>query len=67
VDEGRWRQRFSLRSLAVDRHPWSSRGWDIATRVPGLPLPAADSITVSVDLPIGNTGARVALAVQAVG
>jgi sugar/nucleoside kinase (ribokinase family) len=42
-------------------------GVDIAARVPALPLPAADSVTVPVDLRIGNTGAGVALAARAIG
>lgn len=42
-------------------------GVDIAVRVPELPPPAADSMTASVDLRIGNTGAGVALAARAIG
>ena len=42
-------------------------GVDIAVRVPTLPLPVADSVTVPVDLRIGNTGAGVALAARAIG
>jgi sugar/nucleoside kinase (ribokinase family) len=42
-------------------------GVDIATRVPALPLPVADSVIVPVDPRIGNTGAGVALAAHAIG
>ncbi|SCG61683.1 carbohydrate kinase family protein [Micromonospora inositola] len=43
-------------------------GVDVRTRVPALPLPAADSLTVPpIDLRIGNTGAGVALAAHALG
>jgi sugar/nucleoside kinase (ribokinase family) len=42
-------------------------GVDVAARVPILPLSAADSVTVPIDLRIGNTGAGVALAAAAVG
>ncbi|MDO3701768.1 carbohydrate kinase family protein [Micromonospora sp. C28SCA-DRY-2] len=43
-------------------------GVDVRVRVPGLPLPAADSVTVDpIDLRIGNTGAGVALAAHALG
>lgn len=43
-------------------------GVDIRARVPALPLPAADSLTVPpVELRIGNTGAGVALAAHALG
>ncbi|WP_422743180.1 carbohydrate kinase family protein [Micromonospora sp. WMMD754] len=43
-------------------------GVDVRARVPALPLPAADSLTVPpVELRIGNTGAGVALAAHALG
>ncbi|MEH0842195.1 carbohydrate kinase family protein [Micromonospora sp. CPCC 205711] len=43
-------------------------GVDIRARVPQLPLPAADSLTVPpIELRIGNTGAGVALAAAAIG
>lgn len=43
-------------------------GVDIRVRVPSIPVPAADSITVPpIDLRIGNTGAGVALAAYALG
>ncbi|MFI6266497.1 carbohydrate kinase family protein [Micromonospora sp. NPDC051006] len=43
-------------------------GVDVRVRVPALPLPAADSLTVDpVELRIGNTGAGVALAAHALG
>jgi sugar/nucleoside kinase (ribokinase family) len=43
-------------------------GVDVRVRVPALPLPAADSHTVEpIELRIGNTGAGVALAGQALG
>ncbi|SCL38048.1 Sugar or nucleoside kinase, ribokinase family [Micromonospora rhizosphaerae] len=43
-------------------------GVDLRVQVPELPLPAADSLTVSpIELRIGNTGAGVALAAQALG
>ncbi|WP_431896923.1 carbohydrate kinase family protein [Micromonospora haikouensis] len=43
-------------------------GVDLRVRVPQLPLPAADSLTVPpIDLRIGNTGAGVALAARALG
>ncbi|MGS2615985.1 carbohydrate kinase family protein [Micromonospora sp. LZ34] len=43
-------------------------GVDVRVRVPALPLPAADSVTVDpIDLRIGNTGAGVALAAHALG
>ncbi|MFI2713006.1 carbohydrate kinase family protein [Micromonospora sp. NPDC018662] len=43
-------------------------GVDVRARVPVLPLPAADSLTVPpVELRIGNTGAGVALAAHALG
>jgi sugar/nucleoside kinase (ribokinase family) len=43
-------------------------GVDIRVRVPAIPVPAADSITVPpIDLRIGNTGAGVALAADALG
>ncbi|WP_319462441.1 carbohydrate kinase family protein [Micromonospora sp. RTP1Z1] len=43
-------------------------GVDVRTRVPALPLPAADSLTVPpIDFRIGNTGAGVALAAHALG
>ncbi|MEO3775500.1 carbohydrate kinase family protein [Micromonospora sp. B11E3] len=43
-------------------------GVDLRVRVPALPLPAADSLTVPpIDLRIGNTGAGVALAARALG
>ncbi|MCI4061972.1 hypothetical protein MRQ36_05095 [Micromonospora sp. R77] len=43
-------------------------GVDIRAQVPGLPLPAVDSLPVPpIDLRIGNTGAGVALAAHALG
>ncbi|MFI7216998.1 carbohydrate kinase family protein [Micromonospora maritima] len=43
-------------------------GVDVRARVPALPLPVADSLTVPpVELRIGNTGAGVALAAHALG
>ncbi|WBB67097.1 carbohydrate kinase family protein [Micromonospora sp. WMMD812] len=43
-------------------------GVDVRVRVPVLPLPVADSLTVDpVELRIGNTGAGVALAAHALG
>ncbi|MFC3500635.1 carbohydrate kinase family protein [Micromonospora krabiensis] len=43
-------------------------GVDVRVRVPALPLPLADSLTVDpVELRIGNTGAGVALAAHALG
>ncbi|MGW1057821.1 carbohydrate kinase family protein [Micromonospora rubida] len=43
-------------------------GVDLRVRVPQLPLPAADSLTVPpIDLRVGNTGAGVALAARALG
>ncbi|MEV1290099.1 carbohydrate kinase family protein [Micromonospora sp. NPDC049679] len=43
-------------------------GVDIRVRVPAIPVPAADSLTVPpIDLRIGNTGAGVALAAHALG
>ncbi|MDZ5445863.1 carbohydrate kinase family protein [Micromonospora sp. 4G57] len=43
-------------------------GVDVRARVPALPLPAADSLTVPpIELRIGNTGAGVALAAHALG
>ncbi|WP_341717058.1 PfkB family carbohydrate kinase [Micromonospora sp. FIMYZ51] len=43
-------------------------GVDVRVRVPGLPLPVVDSVTVEpIDLRIGNTGAGVALAAHALG
>ena len=43
-------------------------GVDVRVRVPALPLPAADSLTVEpIELRIGNTGAGVALAGRALG
>lgn len=43
-------------------------GVDVRVRVPALPLPAADSLTVPpIELRIGNTGAGVALAAHALG
>ncbi|MEV4541219.1 carbohydrate kinase family protein [Micromonospora echinaurantiaca] len=43
-------------------------GVDVRVRVPALPLPAADSVTVDpIELRIGNTGAGVALAAHALG
>ncbi|WP_327024658.1 carbohydrate kinase family protein [Micromonospora sp. NBC_01739] len=43
-------------------------GVDIRVRVPALPLPVVDSLTVEpIDLRIGNTGAGVALAAHALG
>ncbi|MEU6074782.1 PfkB family carbohydrate kinase [Micromonospora sp. NPDC047074] len=43
-------------------------GVDVRVRVPAIPLPAADSVTVDpIDLRIGNTGAGVALAGHALG
>ncbi|MGC4791308.1 carbohydrate kinase family protein [Micromonospora sp. DT178] len=43
-------------------------GVDVRVRVPAIPLPAADSVTVDpIDLRIGNTGAGVALAAHALG
>ncbi|MEV6693954.1 PfkB family carbohydrate kinase [Micromonospora sp. NPDC051196] len=43
-------------------------GVDIRVRVPALPLPVVDSVTVDpIDLRIGNTGAGVLLAAHALG
>ncbi len=43
-------------------------GVDVRVRVPGLPLPVVDSVTVDpIDLRIGNTGAGVVLAAHALG
>ncbi|MEH0985204.1 carbohydrate kinase family protein [Micromonospora sp. CPCC 205556] len=43
-------------------------GVDLRVRVPEIPLPAADSLTVlPIDFRIGNTGAGVALAAAALG
>jgi sugar/nucleoside kinase (ribokinase family) len=43
-------------------------GVDIRVRVPAIPVPAADSVTVPpIDLRIGNTGAGVSLAAHALG
>ncbi|QOC90927.1 carbohydrate kinase family protein [Micromonospora craniellae] len=43
-------------------------GVDVRVRVPGLPLPVLDSVTVDpIDLRIGNTGAGVLLAAHALG
>ncbi|RUL90872.1 PfkB family carbohydrate kinase [Verrucosispora sp. FIM060022] len=43
-------------------------GVDIRVRVPDLPLPVVDSVTVEpIDLRIGNTGAGVVLAAHALG
>jgi sugar/nucleoside kinase (ribokinase family) len=43
-------------------------GVDIRVRVPALPMPVADSVTVPpIELRIGNTGAGVALAAHALG
>ncbi|MER7456384.1 carbohydrate kinase family protein [Micromonospora sp. NPDC126480] len=43
-------------------------GVDVRVRVPALPLPDVDSVTVDpIDLRIGNTGAGVALAAHALG
>lgn len=43
-------------------------GVDVRVRVPALPLPVADSVTVDpIDLRIGNTGAGVVLAAHALG
>ncbi|QKW15759.1 carbohydrate kinase family protein [Verrucosispora sp. NA02020] len=43
-------------------------GVDVRVRVPGLPLPVVDSVTVDpIDLRIGNTGAGVLLAAHALG
>ncbi|MEH1098769.1 carbohydrate kinase family protein [Micromonospora sp. CPCC 205561] len=43
-------------------------GVDVRVRVPAIPLPVADSLTVDpIDLRIGNTGAGVALAGHALG
>ncbi|BCJ60977.1 carbohydrate kinase family protein [Micromonospora endophytica] len=43
-------------------------GVDVRVRVPGLPLPVVDSVTVEpIDLRIGNTGAGVLLAAHALG
>ncbi|MBW4702528.1 carbohydrate kinase family protein [Micromonospora sp. RL09-050-HVF-A] len=43
-------------------------GVDIRTRVPALPLPLADSVTVpGIELRVGNTGSGVALAAAALG
>ncbi|HEX7746725.1 MAG TPA: PfkB family carbohydrate kinase, partial [Micromonosporaceae bacterium] len=43
-------------------------GVDIRVRVPALPLPVADSVTVPpIELRIGNTGAGLALAAHALG
>ncbi|WP_433386807.1 carbohydrate kinase family protein [Micromonospora sp. KLBMP9576] len=43
-------------------------GVDVRVRVPAIPLPAADSVTVDpIELRIGNTGAGVALAAHALG
>ncbi|WP_327038526.1 carbohydrate kinase family protein [Micromonospora maris] len=43
-------------------------GVDVRVRVPALPLPVVDSVTVEpIDLRIGNTGAGVALAAHALG
>lgn len=56
-----------VRSDDLDLLVLGGLGVDIATRVPELPLPAADSMTVPVEPRIGNTGAGVALAAQAIG
>ncbi|MCX4470821.1 ribokinase [Micromonospora sp. MW-13] len=43
-------------------------GVDVRVRVPQLPLPAADSLTVPpIELRVGNTGAGMALAARALG
>ncbi len=43
-------------------------GVDVRVRVPALPLPVVDSVTVEpIELRIGNTGAGVALAAHALG
>ncbi|TCB96447.1 carbohydrate kinase family protein [Micromonospora zingiberis] len=43
-------------------------GVDVRVRVPALPLPVVDSVTVDpIDLRIGNTGAGVVLAAHALG
>ncbi|WP_433529340.1 carbohydrate kinase family protein [Micromonospora sp. CA-263727] len=43
-------------------------GVDVRVRVPGLPLPVVDSVTVDpIELRIGNTGAGVVLAAHALG
>ncbi|MGW0505501.1 carbohydrate kinase family protein [Micromonospora sp. NPDC003241] len=43
-------------------------GVDVRVRVPGLPLPVVDSVTVDpIDLRIGNTGSGVLLAAHALG
>ncbi|GIJ78609.1 Sugar or nucleoside kinase, ribokinase family [Micromonospora phaseoli] len=43
-------------------------GVDVRVRVPGMPLPVVDSVTVEpIDLRVGNTGAGVVLAAHAIG
>ncbi|MFG3423550.1 carbohydrate kinase family protein [Micromonospora sp. NPDC048063] len=43
-------------------------GVDVRVRVPAIPLPAADSVTVDpIELRIGNTGSGLALAAHALG
>jgi sugar/nucleoside kinase (ribokinase family) len=54
-------------TAGIDLLVFGGLGVDVAVRVPTLPLPVADSMTVPVDLRIGNTGAGVVLAARAIG
>jgi sugar/nucleoside kinase (ribokinase family) len=56
-----------VRSNSVDLVVFGGLGVDVVVRVAALPMPAVDSVTVPVDVRVGNTGAGVALAARAVG